>query len=91
VQVDGPAEWAAITELSFNNTNTTFSVRHYPTQLVARGAMPDARLGPWPFPPQRGRLSTAALDFIRDGATELWPDWEASDVPRDVRPGNQLA
>lgn len=86
MQVEAPPEWAEILTSSFNGTDRKMTLRSYSTQLVARGDPPDPRLGSFPFPAQRGRLSSAALAFIRDGAPELWPDWEAAAVPTDVRP-----
>lgn len=84
MQVTGPDEWAPLLDTSFNNANATFSLRYYDTQLVSRGEEHDPNLGPWPFPDTRGPLSQAVQAFMRDGVTEIFPDWEQGPISPEV-------
>ena len=85
--MEGPSEWAALTQRSFNNTERSFSLRYYDTQLVVRGPSHDQRLGPPPFPPQRGAMSAALQAYMREGGVEVWPEWEADSIDPVVRVG----
>jgi len=89
VQVEVPLEWAPIVADAFDNTNRSVILQYYDTQLVASAEPRDPRLGPAPFPQVRGNLSAAVQDFLRAGVTELWPDWERSDINGTVRLGQQ--
>jgi hypothetical protein len=78
--VIGPPEWAPILKNKFNNTDPSFTLKYYNTQLVSDGGAHDARLGPHAFPKSRGPLSNAVQKFMRDGVPELWPDWESGQI-----------
>lgn len=81
----GPDEWAPILQQRFNNTEPSFRLRYYDTQLVSSGDAHDPRLGAWPFPPQRGPLSQAVEAFMADGVNETFPDAEQGQVDQAVQ------
>jgi hypothetical protein len=83
-QVEVPESWAPIIKPASNNANRTVTLTYYDTQLVSTGRHHDKRLGPWPFPTNRGNLSTALLQAVQSSGQELWPDWERESIPDPV-------